>query len=128
MTKVITIFNQKRRQQDDKGRIIATLEDYATLHPLVTQMYEETVTGVTAGIRAVVADEAHHCTRIVRRRKYIVGATARKLLGLWYLRCKSGLGLLAVSFHCEMIQLRSTRVFTPHGSRPRRVTINSESN
>lgn len=50
----VTVLRQAHRKRDAKGRLIATIEDYATVYELVGPMFEATLTGATKELRATV--------------------------------------------------------------------------
>jgi hypothetical protein len=54
LVKSVAVLRQAHRQWDAKGRLIATVEDYATVHDLVGPMYEATLTGATKEMRETV--------------------------------------------------------------------------
>ncbi len=54
LIKVVAVLNRERRERDDQGRIIATLDDYKVVHDLIGKLYEGAVTGATAKVREVV--------------------------------------------------------------------------
>lgn len=54
LVKSVAIIHHRQRQRDKAGRIIAQIEDYATVFDLVEPMYEATLTGATKELRATV--------------------------------------------------------------------------
>ncbi len=54
LIKAVTILRHKHRQQNAKGRWVATVADYRTVYTLVKEMYEATVTGASKGVREAV--------------------------------------------------------------------------
>lgn len=54
LIKSVAIIRHRQRQRDKAGRIIAQIEDYATVFKLVGPMYESTLTGATKEIRTTV--------------------------------------------------------------------------
>jgi hypothetical protein len=54
LIKAAAILRHRHRQRDSRGRLVAELEDYATVRDLVADLYEATVTGATETVRAVV--------------------------------------------------------------------------
>jgi hypothetical protein len=54
LIKAVTVLRHRQRPKDDKGRLIAEIEDYATVYELVKGMYEATVTGATDRVRELV--------------------------------------------------------------------------
>jgi hypothetical protein len=55
LVKAVAVIRHSRREIDEQGRVVATLEDYATIHGLIGAMYESAVTGASEGVRMVVA-------------------------------------------------------------------------
>ena len=54
LVKSIAVLRQAHRKRDTKGRLIAAIEDYATVYELVGPMFEATLTGATKELRATV--------------------------------------------------------------------------
>jgi hypothetical protein len=54
LVKSVAVLRQAHRQRDDKERLVATIDDYATVCGLVGPMYEATLTGATAATRETV--------------------------------------------------------------------------
>jgi hypothetical protein len=54
-TQSVAILRHVHRRRDDKGRLVATLDDYRTVRELVGPMYETAVSGATESVRKVVA-------------------------------------------------------------------------
>lgn len=54
LIKSVAIIRHRQRQRDKAGRIIAQIEDYATVFNLVGPMYEATLTGASKELRATV--------------------------------------------------------------------------
>ncbi|MCL0048210.1 hypothetical protein M1N20_02005 [Dehalococcoidia bacterium] len=54
LIKATTIIRHHRRQIDDKGRLVATLDDYEMVRWLVNDMYVESTTGASSDVRALV--------------------------------------------------------------------------
>jgi hypothetical protein len=54
LIKAVTVLRHRQRRRDGKGRLIAEIEDYATVYELVKSMYEATVTGATERVRDLV--------------------------------------------------------------------------
>lgn len=54
LIKAVTVLRHRQRRRDEKGRLIAEIEDYATVYELVKGMYEATVTGATERVRDLV--------------------------------------------------------------------------
>ena len=54
LIKAVAIIRHRQRQRDEAGRVIAQIEDYATVFNLVGPMYEATLTGATKELRATV--------------------------------------------------------------------------
>jgi len=55
LVKSVAILRHGQRTRDTKGRLIATIEDYATVRDLVNHLYAATVSGGSLAIRATVA-------------------------------------------------------------------------
>lgn len=54
LIKAVTVLRHPQRRRDEKGRLVAEIEDYATVYGLVKSMYEATVTGATERVRDLV--------------------------------------------------------------------------
>ena len=54
LIKAVTVLRHQQRRKDAKGRLIAEVEDYATVYELVKGMYEASVTGATERVRDLV--------------------------------------------------------------------------
>ena len=54
LVKSVAVLRHARRARDEAGRLVATLDDYATVHTLVADVYRASSTGAGAKIRAVV--------------------------------------------------------------------------
>ncbi|MGQ9689201.1 MAG: hypothetical protein ACUVXF_10505 [Desulfobaccales bacterium] len=54
LIKSVAILRQAHRKRDAKGRLVANLEDYATVFDLVGPMYENTITGASRELRTMV--------------------------------------------------------------------------
>ena len=54
LIKSVAIIRHRQRRRDKVGRIIAQIEDYATVFDLVGPMYEATLTGASKELRATV--------------------------------------------------------------------------
>ncbi len=54
LIKAVAILRYRHRSTDDQQRVIAQIEDYATVRDLVADMYQATVTGASATTRGVV--------------------------------------------------------------------------
>ena len=59
LIKAVAILRYSHRERDARGRIVATLDDYATVFDLVAEMYEASLTNVIPALRQVVAAVAH---------------------------------------------------------------------
>lgn len=55
LVKAATILHHRHRQRDERGRLVATLEDYASVRELVADLYATTVSGASETVRRVVA-------------------------------------------------------------------------
>jgi hypothetical protein len=55
LIKVVAVLRSDQREVDDQQRVIATLDDYATVHSLVNEVYETSVTKVSDTVREVIA-------------------------------------------------------------------------
>ena len=54
LVKATALIRHQHRERDPRGRIVATLEDYATARDLVREMYEVSATGASNLVRDVV--------------------------------------------------------------------------
>ena len=54
LVKAVTVLRHRQRHIDSTGRLIAELADYEYVRNLVGQMYSDTVTGATEGVRMAV--------------------------------------------------------------------------
>jgi hypothetical protein len=54
MIKGAAVLRHRHRRRDSRGRLVAELEDYATVRDLVGDLYEASVTGATETVRKVV--------------------------------------------------------------------------
>jgi hypothetical protein len=67
----MALLNIERRERDEQGRVIATLEDYDTVRSLVRDMYIASATGVSAALRrfvdAVSQEPRPTLTNVARR-------------------------------------------------------------
>ena len=54
MVKAVTVIRHAHRKRDDRGRLIATVDDYGAVYDLVGEMYEGTATGASSKVRKVV--------------------------------------------------------------------------
>jgi hypothetical protein len=54
MCKTVAVLRHAHRDTDESGRVVATLEDYATVRELLGDMFTGSVTGANARMRAVV--------------------------------------------------------------------------
>jgi hypothetical protein len=54
LVKSVAILRHRQRQRDTAGRVIAQVEDYATVFDLVGPMYEAALTGASKEVRATV--------------------------------------------------------------------------
>ncbi len=54
LIKAVAVLRHRHRKTDDRGRIIAELEDYDTVRSLVNPMYEQSTSGASEGVRRVV--------------------------------------------------------------------------
>jgi hypothetical protein len=58
LIKAVTIVRQAKRERDEQGRLVATFEDYQTVADLLTDVYENTVTGCSPKMRELVEQVA----------------------------------------------------------------------
>ncbi|MBW1930970.1 MAG: HTH domain-containing protein [Deltaproteobacteria bacterium] len=56
LVKSVTILRHVHRDRDEKGRLIAAIDDYKAVFELVACMYETTLTGASDAIRELVAE------------------------------------------------------------------------
>lgn len=61
LIKAVAVLRHKHRKKDERGRLIATIEDYRYIHDLVREMYAATVTGASANVRRAVEAVAKLC-------------------------------------------------------------------
>jgi hypothetical protein len=54
LIKATAILRHNHRKVDGKGRLIAEIDDYATVRDLVNDMYSDSISGASKGIREVV--------------------------------------------------------------------------
>jgi hypothetical protein len=54
LVKSVAVLRHRHRRLDDKGRLVATIEDYVTIYSLVGPIYEATLSGATTAIRETV--------------------------------------------------------------------------
>lgn len=54
LIKSVAIIRHRCRQRDEKGRVVAQIEDYVTVFDLVGSLYEVTLTGASTELRATV--------------------------------------------------------------------------
>jgi len=54
LIKATAILRHNHRKVDGKGRLIAEIDDYATIRDLVNDMYADSISGASKGIREVV--------------------------------------------------------------------------
>lgn len=54
LIKAVTLLRYRRRDVDGQGRLVSRLEDYALVKRLTSDMYEGSLTGVSAKVREVV--------------------------------------------------------------------------
>jgi hypothetical protein len=54
LIKSVALIRHAHRKTDDKGRIVATIEDYRAVYGWVSDMYQGTTTGVSENVRKVV--------------------------------------------------------------------------
>jgi hypothetical protein len=54
LVKAVALLRHQHRDRDTAGRLLATVEDYATAFNLIAPMYEFTITGASEGVRQVV--------------------------------------------------------------------------
>lgn len=54
LIKSVAILRHRQRQRDKAGRVVAQVEDYATVFDLVGPMYEATLTGASKELRSTV--------------------------------------------------------------------------
>jgi hypothetical protein len=55
LVKGVTAIRHRHRERDDRGRLIATIRDYAAVFEYVGPVYESSVSGVSVGVRKTVA-------------------------------------------------------------------------
>ena len=54
LTKSVTVLRHRHRKRDDKGRLVAYIDDYRKVYELVGDMYAGSVTGASRKVRDVV--------------------------------------------------------------------------
>ena len=54
LIKSVTVLRHQHRQRDEKGRLMAELDDYKTVFELVAEMYAATTTGASKAVREAV--------------------------------------------------------------------------
>ena len=54
LIKSVTVLRHHNRQQDEKGRYVAEIDDYALVYDLVAKMFETSVTKVSDKMRAII--------------------------------------------------------------------------
>ena len=54
LVKAVAILRHQHRQRDEKGRLVATVDDYGYVFGLIGPMYETTITGASAKVRELV--------------------------------------------------------------------------
>lgn len=54
LVKACAVLRHTRRDHDDRGRLVATLDDYATVHALTAEMYASSTSGAGEKLRSVV--------------------------------------------------------------------------
>lgn len=54
LIKTVALLRHRHRERDGAGRIVATLEDYATIFELCGEMYRTSACGVSRGLRELV--------------------------------------------------------------------------
>lgn len=54
LVKSVAVLRHVHRARDEAGRLVATLDDYTTVHALIADVYRASATGAGAKIRAVV--------------------------------------------------------------------------
>ena len=59
LIKSVSVLRHAHRDTDEKGRIIAQIEDYITVRELIGPMYESSLTGASEGVRGVVEAVSH---------------------------------------------------------------------
>ena len=80
LIKAHAILNQARRERDDKGRIVATMDDYVVVHGLVADLISE---GVEATVPTSVRETVEAVTLLLAGEKQTVAhSDLRKALGL----------------------------------------------
>jgi hypothetical protein len=77
LIKAVALLNMGRRKTDDRGRIIATVEDYQMVYSLVGDMYTASLTGASQAIRETV--QAVTFLKETGERKVTVADVAKEL-------------------------------------------------
>ena len=95
LIKSAALLRHQGRPRNQKGRLVAALEDYVTVYDLVGEMYEAAVTGASRAVRATV--EGVRSLKDCGTTRVTVSELARHL----------GVSTMAVS--------RSARTATRHG-------------
>jgi hypothetical protein len=54
LIKSVAVLRHRHRQRDEKGRLVAEIEDYQTVYELVAEMYAATTTGASKVVRESV--------------------------------------------------------------------------
>jgi hypothetical protein len=54
LIKAVAILRHQRRDRDQHGRLVATIDDYRTVYELVQGIYAASVTGLSEGVKQVV--------------------------------------------------------------------------
>jgi energy-coupling factor transporter ATP-binding protein EcfA2 len=60
LIKAVAVIRHARRRRDEAGRLVAELEDYATVRELIGESYKASSSGASARVRAVVEAVADH--------------------------------------------------------------------
>jgi len=79
LVKAVTVLRHRRRRADAQGRLVAEIKDYAAVHRLVGQMYAESVSGVSEGVRDVVEIVARLCAEKKPMEKVTKAAVSREM-------------------------------------------------
>lgn len=80
--KSVTILRHNHRQKDNAGRLIATLDDYATVRALVAEMYEDTVSGTSVRLKQIVEKVNELASNQDSQTKGITASSIAKALDL----------------------------------------------
>jgi hypothetical protein len=83
LIQAVSLIRHARRETDTHGRVVATLEDYATVRELIGSMYEATVTGASQGVRQVAEAVAGGATSSRQVRQAMPGAPAEASVHRW---------------------------------------------